>query len=307
MINEFTPRVRIVKIIMDLLDNQSGYTRKELAARYGLSVDSIKDDLNAIETAGFILEKDERHRYSFKLTKPYQQLKNLLHFSEDDQILLEKAIDQIAAHTKSGNRLKRKLNSLYDYHKLGHAYLRKPYLTRLNLLEQGQKDKKVVILKGYRSSNSNTILDRYVEPFHLDPSLDSLHALDTKIKKLRHFKISRIARVEMTDINWQYQGHHHIKLTDPFRINDDNQVPVHLRFKLGAYNELIEQFPIAENHIVIDNEEGVYDFQCKVNHQFIGLTNFILGFHHQLVEIIEPESLREHLHQQLKEIQKKLE
>ena len=307
MASEFTPRGRIVRIIIDLLDKQVGYTKKELMAKYDKSEDSILEDISTLRLAGFIIEADKKHRYAFKENKPYKQLKNLLHFSEDDKFLLERAIDQISPHTKSGDRLKRKLSALYDYHKLGHAYLRKPYLSKLDLLEKAQQEKKVVVLENYRSSNSNNISNRNVEPFYINPSDDSLHAFDINKKELRHFRISRFKRVITTEIDWQYEGYHHIKLTDPFRINDDLQVPVHIRFDVGAYNELIERFPKTELHIEEDAEEGVYDLQCKVNHKFLGLTNFILGFHHQLVEIVEPEILREHIAEQLEKIKEKLD
>lgn len=307
MVSEFTPRGRIVRIIIDLLDKQIGYTKKELMAKYDKGEDSILEDIATLRFAGFIIETDKKYRYAFKENRPYKQLTNLLHFSEDDKLLLERAIDQVSPHTKSGDRLKRKLGALYDYHKLGHAYLRKPYLTKLDLLEKAQTEKKVVTLEKYRSSNSNKISNRNVEPFYINPSDDSLHAFDIDKKELRHFRISRFKRVLSTETDWQYEGFHHIKLTDPFRINDDVQIPVHIRFDVGAYNELIERFPKTELHIIEDAEEGVYDFQCSVNHRFLGLTNFILGFHHQLVEIVEPESLREHIAAQLEKIKEKLD
>lgn len=306
MASEFTPRGRIVRILMDLLDKQVGYTKRELMAKYDRSEDMILEDISTLRMAGFIIEVDKKHRYAFKENKPYKQLKNLLHFSEDDKFLLERAIDQISPHTKSGDRLKRKLSALYDYHKLGHAYLRKPYLSKLDLLEKAQQDKKVVVLENYRSSNSNNISNRNVEPFYINPSDDSLHAFDIDIRELRHFRISRFKRVLSTGIDWQHEGFHHIKLTDPFRINDDKQTPIHIRFDVGAYNELIERFPKTEMHILEDAEEGIYDLQCDVNHRFLGLTNFILGFHHQLVEIVEPEILREHIAEQLDKIKAKL-
>ena len=292
MVSEFTPRGRIVRMILDLLDKQEGYTKKELMAKYKKSEDSILDDIATLRLAGFVIEVDKKYRYAFKENKPYKQLKNLLHFSEDDKLLLEHAIDQISPHTKSGERLKRKLSALYDYHKLGHAYLRKPYLKKIDLLEQAKKEERVVILEQYRSSNSNKIADRYIEPFHISPPDDSIHGIDIEKKELRHFKISRFKRVILTEKSWQNQKLHHIKLTDPFRINDDKQVLVHIRLKIGAYNSLIEKYPKTDLYIIEDSEKGIYDLQCKVNHQFINITSFILGFHNQIVEIIEPESLK---------------
>ena len=306
MASEFTPRGRIVRMIIDLLDKQEGYTKKELMAKYKKSEDSILDDIATLRHAGFVIEVDRKYRYAFKENRPYKQLKNLLHFSEDDKLLLEHAIDQISPHTKSGERLKRKLSALYDYHKLGHAYLRKPYLKKIDLLEQAKKEERVVILEQYRSSNSNKISDRYIEPFHISPPDDSIHGIDIEKKELRHFKISRFKRVILTEKDWQNQGLHYIKLTDPFRINDDKQVLVHIRLKIGAYNSIIEKYPKTEMHIIEDSEKGIYDLQCMVNHQFINITSFILGFHNQIVEIIEPESLKIKITTEIEKIKNRL-
>ncbi len=43
------------------------------------------------------------------------------------------------------------------------------------------------------------------------------------------------------------------------------------------------------------DEVEIFDFECKVNERFFGLTNFILGYHEQIIEIVEPESLIEHI------------
>jgi hypothetical protein len=43
------------------------------------------------------------------------------------------------------------------------------------------------------------------------------------------------------------------------------------------------------------DEADFFDFECKVNESFFGLTNFILGYHEHIVEIVEPESLIKHI------------
>lgn len=297
---------RVIEILLFLLNNPNGKTIKELMDEFGVSKPSIKRDLRILRETFIKIDCDNKHRYKLIQRKPYQQLKDLLHFSEEDQILLSKAIDQIQGYDKRGQRLKKKLSALYDFKRLGHAYLRKPYLTKVDLLEKAQKEEKVAILKNYRSSNSNEIKDRKVEPFHLNPAEDLLHCFDLNQNELRHFRISRIERVQVTEENWQNQGKHYVIASDPFRIVDSKQVNVHLRLKVGAYNELIERFPLTENHIKPDAEKDVYDFQCKVNAKFIGLTNFILGFHHQGVEILEPQSLVAHLESEIEKFQEKL-
>ncbi len=292
-----TPRARIALLLRVLIDSPNRYTVRDLAARYGVSADTIEGDFAAFRAAGFEIKPDEKFRYAFIRDKPYQRLKDLLHFSEEDQALLYQAIDNLPNQTERHRRLKSKLGSLYDFGRLGHAYLRKPYLNKVDLLEQARQEKKQVVLENYHSSSSGTVEDRTVEPFHVSPENDMVQTYDVVKKKVNHFRISRFVRVRILDAPWQFEGHHNIRYTDPFRIvgNDNDPVMVHLRLGVGACNELTERFPLTKNYIEETAKKGVYDFQCRVNSQFLGLSNFILGFHHQGIEIIEPDALREHL------------
>lgn len=293
--NDEGPRVRIAHLFRILLEQPHRYTIRELADKLGKSADTIEGDFQAIKTAGYQIEADSKWRYAFVLEKPYRQLKDLLHFSEEDQALLYQVIDNLPIGSERAAKLKNKLGSLYDFGRLGHAYLRKPYLNKVDLLEQARQDKKQVVLEGYRSSNSNTISNRIIEPFHVSPSEDTVQTFEIDKNKVNHFKISRITRVRILDQNWSHEGWHNIRRTDCFRIVGNEQVTVHLRLGVGAYNELIERFPLAKGHVEETQEEGIYDFLCPVNNRFLGLSNFILGFHHQGIEIVSPDSLRDHL------------
>ncbi len=305
MEREYGTKVRLLRILIALIEQPRFYTKKRLMELYNASEEMITHDFKAFKNAGFLIDYDNRYRYFFKESKPLKQLQQLLHFTKEDQILLSQAIDQVSPHTKRGALLKKKLASLYDYHRLGHAYLRKPYLSRVDLLLKAKAEKKMVVLKNYRSSNSNNIEDRLVEPFHISPPDDTLQAYDTQKKGLRHFRISRIRKVEETETPWENGQAHIIMRTDPFRIVDNEQVMVHIRLKVGAYNELVERFPQTKSYL-LETEEDCYDFQCLVNHRFLGLSNFILGYHHQLVEVVEPELLKAHLRKQIGEMKRAL-
>lgn len=299
--NEYGKKLRVLRVLVMLVDRPFGYTLKQLAERTGVAADTVKRDIRAIREAGFEVTCDKKYRYGFGVDRRYNDLKDLLEFSEKDQILLLKALDTISDDTKHTEKLKRKLSSMHDFTRIGRAMLRKPYLTKVDLLKRAKKEKRQIVLLDYYSSNSNEISDRRVEGF--DPNIhdDILQAFDVDKKKLRHFRISRITRLKLTDDLWEYENKHEVFATDPFRIVQKNQVMVHLRFNVSAYNELIERFPLTQSYITPDAiEKGVYDFQCQVNYEFKGLTNFILGFHHQVIEVVEPESLISHLRNEMK-------
>ncbi len=243
---EHGTRARVLLLLRAIADQPRRYTRRELASKYDVNADTISGDFEAMTTAGFVLAKDDKARYYFVVDKPFKKLQDLLHFSEEDQVLLHQAIDQIPTTTERQIQLKAKLSSLYDFRQLGHAYLRKPYLGKVDLLLQATAEKKQVLLEGYRSSNSSTVRDRRVEPFHVAPAEDMLHAFDLDKHLVRHFRISRFTRVQILDQQWTHEGHHNIMLTDPFRIVGNDQVMVHLRLSVGAFNELTERYPLTK-------------------------------------------------------------
>ncbi len=293
-------RERILRLLLLISERPETYTKKQLAEKFICSPDTIKDDIQFIKNVGLDIGYTDNWCYYIKENNQYKQLKNLLHFTEEDQFLLYQAIDQIDPHGKRGAELKKKLSSLYDYKQLGHSYLRKPYLKKVDNLLQAKAEKKQVVLKNYTSSSGDRISDRNIECFHIDPSADTIQAWDMDSKQLKHFRISRLSQVIITEYDWKFETRHVPQLTDPFRIVDNEQVPIHIRMRTGAYNELRERFPLTRGHIEKDGD--VYDFHCNVNHRFIGLTNFILSCHHEPIEVVFPDSLREHLRNEIKKM-----
>lgn len=301
---EIGSQLRILLILRAIMDSRLGVTILELKERFNVSKDTIRRDLYTLTTAGFIVEMDNKYRYRFKKEKEYKQLKNLLHFSEEEQILLHDAIDTISPYSKRAKTLKKKLASLYDFRKLGHSYLKRPYLQKLDMIQKAIDDKKQVVLENYRSSNSNKITNRLVEPFHINITEDILFAFEPTTRIVKNYKLSRINRVVLQETNWQFEGHHNIIHTDPFRISGKEMVMVHLRITLAGKNELIERFPLTKAHIIESEINGTYEFQCEVNKRFLGLDNFILGFHREIIEIISPDELITHLKNDIEKIKK---
>lgn len=295
---------RIITILTDILNSRFGITRKELVDKYNVNYSTIVRDLQIIEGVGFFLEVDNKNRYRFARTREYRQLKDLLHFSEEDQILLYDAIDKININTSRAQTLKKKLSSLYDLRQLGMSNLSHSYLQKIDELQKAINNKIIVILEDYKSSNSNKIANRSVEPFHINTSEDMIYAFDLDIGELRNFKISRINRINATVRSWQNESKHVIQYTDPFRITDQKLVMIHLRITIGGKNYLEEVYPLTKAYITETQNPHIYNFQCNVNHKFVGLDNFILGYYREIVEIVSPKSLEEHIQNESQKILK---
>ncbi|MFY7988451.1 MAG: helix-turn-helix transcriptional regulator [Flavobacterium sp.] len=302
--NDNSPKYRLLAILKLLIESPYQYTKKTLATMYNVDPKTIKNDFEELRDADFNVDYDHQYRYAIVPNKPLQHLEDMLFFTEaEKEILIDALANNAKASEKRTKRMQEKLHTIYDVSKLGSSLFSRTFLSKANLLEQAKQEKKVVKLINYRSTNSSEVTDRWVEPFQVSIKEDILHAFEIEKRAIRHFRISRIERVELQDMAWQYETQHYVTATDPFRIVNDNKVRVHIRLKVGGYNELIERFPMTQAYLQPSAEElGVYDFECNVNEKFFGLTNFILGYHEHIVEIIEPESLIEHIRRHIGKI-----
>ncbi len=298
MARDFGTIQRTILILFDLLETRFGKTKEQLAEKYNIGVRTLEDYFKYYRRCGLILEDDEHKRYRLKREQErYKELKDLLHFTEEDQYDLYRAIDSLPISTKRQANLKRKLSSVYDFRRLGHAYLSREHLTKLDLLEKAHAEGWQIILRDYRSTNSSSRGDRRVEVIHLEPAEDTFQAFDVEEQKIKVFKISRIGALEPTYQPIAFKNRHQILAIDPFRIYENITTPVHIIIDQAALNDLQERFPRAAQ-LIREKRDG-FHLQCPVNYRFIGLTNFLLGCPGR-AQIVEPPELRKKLREIIK-------
>ncbi len=301
-----TARERTLRILVKILAHPYRFTRQDLADEFNEGyVDAISGDIKALKNAdiGFSQEKKPPYRLAIIPDRRLKELKHLLPLNVDDRSRIRSLLNQYMSK-KDALYLNNKLDSLYDFQKLGLRALQRPALEKIDLLENAKQKERLVIIERYHSNNSNSITDRRVEPFHIDPELDTLQAYDTEKKKVSHFRLSRIERVVPTDIAWAFKSKHDYKYTDVFRIADNDQVLVQLRLKVWGYNALVEAFPKARAEITPGSQPNTFEFQSKVNGQFLGLINFIMG-NADNVEVLHPDRLKERICEEAKKVLEK--
>lgn len=232
-----------------------------------------------------------------------RELEHLKPLTQEDQAYIIEALEQ-AGNGEASRKLRVKLDSLFDFQQLGLTALGLPAIERYKRLEAAKADKRVVILKDYRS-NSNDVRDRRVEAFHINADLDMLQAFDVDIEDTRHFRLSRIRRVEATNEPWRFESRHVMKHTDAFRIADNQMVRVQLRMDVRAYNLLLEAFPKAKDAVSEDADPNIYHFWGEVNHRFIGLLDFIMA-NARHVEVLGPEALKKRIREEAEWVLRKM-
>lgn len=281
--------IRILRLLM-MLSGTKRYSMREMESRLGMSARNIRRDFETIETAGFILERDNGYRLSTDDTDN-KNLKNLLHFSEEEASILYQTLSMIEGDSPVKERLVRKMNTFYDL-KVLEQLRQTDDLTKVQTIRQSIKEKKQVRLVNYRSSNSNSIEDRNVEAFDFLPDYRTVWCYDPRALACKQFKLARMQSVELLPTGWRYPEKHQKPFTDIFRISATvERAKVELHLSLKAYNLLIEEYPLAAAHI--KPAPPGYLLKAPVA-GFSGISRFVLGLPGE-IEIIKPVALKKYI------------
>ena len=159
---------KLHKLLEMLLFLSSGlrYRKEEIAERFDISIRTVYRYVNTLKEAGFILPNTKRGYYSIDKNSPYfREISELLHFSREEALILQKAIHSIDNENLLKQNLINKLYALYDFDRVADTIVKKEYSANIHQLMVAIRNKNQVILKEYLSANSNESRDRLVEPF----------------------------------------------------------------------------------------------------------------------------------------------
>jgi predicted DNA-binding transcriptional regulator YafY len=294
-------RHRAIKVLKDLIEYPYHYTIQDLANQNDVSKDTIRDDIEGIKNAGFETTFDKNYRYAVIYSKPLEYIKDMLFLSETEYHQIREALKKSTAQNRAIEKTLQKLESIYDYTKYGNQTISKVYLKKVNLLEKAKLEKQKLKLINYRSTNSKKAKDRTVEVFHISAKEDTLQAYDPEHHETRIFRISRFERLEQLDEDWENEGKHHVLHPDIFGIVDKITKHIHIKMDIAALNALLDRYPLAKAYTSpAADEPNVHELECNVNAAYIGLTNYLLGNHDHIIEIIEPQGLIDTLNEKIK-------
>ncbi|MGI8635318.1 MAG: helix-turn-helix transcriptional regulator, partial [Segetibacter sp.] len=257
-----------------LLSGNKRYTLHELHKRFDVSERTIYRYLDTIEDAGFVLNR-MNGSYNLQLeTTQARSLQKLLHFSEEEAYILYKTLSLIGGTSALKARLVCKLNAMYDFRALSQVE-DKSHLETIRRLSEAIGAKKQVLLKGYRSSNSDSIHDRTVEPFEFLPDYKATWCYDKQSSICKQFKIARMKDVGLLPTSWQKEEKHKVPFVDAFHMSAEAPIAtIQAHLSLKAYNLLIEEFPLAETYVEPLN--GKYLLAIPVA-DFNGIGRFVMG------------------------------
>lgn len=281
------PKLERLLRLMKLLTANTTYTVDQLAERLSMSRRTVYRYIDTFREAGFVIKKSGDCIRLDKESPHFRDISQLVHFTEEEAVILKSAIENIDDTNVLKQNLKRKLYSVYDNKTLADTVVRGKNAPNIRTLIEAIEERRQAVLHGYQSAHGAQVRDRRVEPFAFTTNYVHVwcYDLDDDICKL--FKTSRIASVELSAEPWQHAAEHREGFIDVFRMNGEKRYKVRLELGMLAYNLLCEEFPLAERDVRAAGA-GRWILETEVA-GFAGVGRFVAGLLDDIRLIDTPE------------------
>ncbi len=282
------PKFELLLRLMMLVTANTTYTVDQLAERLNMSRRTIYRYIDTFRDAGFVIKKSGDCIRLDKASPHFKDISQLVHFTEEEAVILKSAIESIDDTNLLKQNLKRKLYAVYDNKTLADTVVKGKNAPNIRNLIEAIEEERQVILHGYQSAHGSAVRDRRVEPFAFTTNYVQVWCYDAEDGRCKLFKSSRIGSVELTETPWEHKADHHEGFIDIFRLHGENaRTRVQLELGLLAYNLLIEEYPLAERDIK-PLGEGRWLLDTEVA-GMAGVGRFVVGLLDNIRIIDSPE------------------
>lgn len=281
--------LRILNFI-SLLAGPYKRTAKEYAKHFNVDKSTISRYKRTLEEVGFVVHQDQE-LYLY-LDRDALRMQPHVSFTEEEAHLLSDLVRSYPSPLQQDL-----LNKIYicsPLPELAESTSRAQLSRCYRLIKEAIKEEKQMVLLQYVSVNSNNQRNRKVEPLRFIHQDTAVEAFDVKKKAIRHFHLDRMADVKLLQTPFRFKKHHFAKHTDPFRIADVEMVDIALELTLAAAQQMKEAYPDTKPYLTTNGNRELYN--GPVNARFLQLDRFLLSMCRE-VNIIEPQSLKDHLEQ----------
>ena len=281
------PKIERMLRLMKILTANTLYTVDEIAERLNMSRRTIYRYIDTFREAGFVIKKSGNHIRLDKASPHFKDISQLVHFTEEEAVILKRAIENIDDTNLLKQNLKRKLYSVYDNKILADTIVRGSNSTNVHSLIEAIEEHCQVKLIGYRSSHGGEVRDRLVEPFGFTTNYVQIWCYDTESNSCKLFKLSRISSVEILNTKWQHQSKHKKAPIDIFRMNGKESKEIELELGILAHNLILEEFPLSENYLTqIDKDRWLLKTEVR---NYAGVARFVIGLMDDIKIVNTPE------------------
>lgn len=287
---------RLFQLILLLADGK-GYNLKEIADTLKISLRSAYRYIEFFDIPSFNLIEKEGY-YSLDRTSPFfMETNEIQNFSQDECVQMRLALAQLPERTYKTKKLEDKITHLYQLDEL-ETISADQYVKNQEMLQKAIQEKLQVVLKNYKSNNSNKVKDRTVEPFALLAGNSELRAFEVNTQTNKTYKIIRMEDVAIMPVYWEFKHLHKMAFTDAFHFNGEELIPVTLRLDNMAANLLREEVDIKVEELVQeDDSHWIYDTKVCA---YQGIGRFIKGMIGH-VQILKGKGLKAYIKADIKE------
>ena len=292
---------RELNLLLMLTENHN-YTVQDICTRLDISRRNLYYYLEFFRLAGFHVEHQKPY-YRIKRDSPFfRKLDEIVHFTEDEAITIRQIIDKTGDDSVQVQRLRQKLDRLYDLQILDSVELKEQLGHNMSILYEAIKQKRVVRLIGYSSPHSNTQTDRVVEPYLFLNGNREVRCYELSSQMNKTFKLQRMQDVVLVDLMWEHEAEHRPMHTDVFMFSGEQQQEVTLLMGRLATSMLREEYPRAECYI-----EQQDDCHWRVTlpvSSFLGVGRFVIGLFED-IEVVGNEAFKTYLKDRITQLNNK--
>ncbi len=285
------PKIERLLRLMKLLTANTTYNVDQIAERLEMSRRTVYRYIDTFRDAGFVIKKSGDCIRLDKASPHFRDIEQLVHFTEEEAVILKSAIENIDDNNLLKQNLKRKLYSVYDNKTLADTVVRGKNAPNIRRLVEAIEERRQVLLRGYQSAHGGEVRDRVVEPFAFTTNYVQVWCFDPGDGANKLFKTSRISSVELLG-EWRHGGRHQKGFIDAFRMHGSERYRVVLEMGVLAYNLLCEEYPLAERDLQPAGE-GRWRLATEVA-GMAGIGRFVVGLLDD-IRIVDAPELQEYL------------
>lgn len=292
------PKLERLLRLMKLLTANTTYNVDQLAERLQMSRRTIYRYIDTFREAGFVIKKTGDCIRLDKESPHFRDISQLVHFTEEEAVILKRAIENIDDTNLLKQNLKRKLYSVYDNRTLADTVVRGKNAPNIRQLVEAIEEEQQVTLRDYQSGHGGGVRDRQVEPFAFTTNYVQVWCYDLEDGRCKLFKTARIGSVIPTGRPWQHADDHAEGFIDPFRMHGEERHRVRLELGMLARNLLCEEYPLAERDIRPAGE-GRWLLDTEVAN-YAGVGRFVVGLLDD-IRIVDTPELSEYIRRYITE------
>lgn len=276
---------------MKLLTANTTYTVDQLAERLSMSRRTVYRYIDTFREAGFVIKKTGDCIRLDKASPHFRDISQLVHFTEEEAVILKSAIESIDDTNLLKQNLKRKLYSVYDNKTLADTVVRGKNAPNIRRLIEAIEERRQAVLQGYRSAHGAQVRDRRVEPFAFTTNYVNVWCYDPEDGRSKLFKTARIGSVSLGGA-WEHAAEHREGFIDAFRMHGDAPQRIRLELGLLACNLLCEEYPLAERDLT-PSGRGRWMLDTQVA-GYAGVGRFVAGLLDD-IRIVDAPGLQSYL------------